>query len=67
MNQCGMMVVIQTDSDCALTAPSKTRMTSLTHILLVNFVTYWVRAFPLLRNRTSAMQCIGRHATQCGH
>ena len=58
---------MQTDSYRALTAPSITRMRPLTQILLVNFVTNFVCAFPLNRNGTGAMQFIGRHAAQCGH
>jgi len=38
MDECSMTVVIQTDSYCALTALSMTRMTSLSDILLVYFV-----------------------------
>jgi hypothetical protein len=62
-----MTVVIQTDSYLALITPSITRMTSLTEIVLVNFVTNFVCAFPLNRNRTGAMQFIGHDASQCGH
>ena len=36
MNVCIMMVVINTDSYCAFTAPSMTRTPSLSRILLVN-------------------------------
>jgi len=39
MDECSMAVVIQTGLYWAQTAPSMTRMTSLTEILLLNFVT----------------------------
>jgi hypothetical protein len=48
MDECGMMVVVETDSPSALTALSMTHMISLTKIVLVYFVTDI--AFPLLLN-----------------
>jgi len=39
MDEFSMMVVVQINSSCTLTAPSMTRMTSLTQILLAHFVT----------------------------
>jgi len=39
MDESSMTVIIQTDLYPALTAPSIMRMTSLTYILLVNFIT----------------------------
>jgi len=38
MDECNIMVVIHTDSHCAMTAPSMTRMSSLSETLLVNFI-----------------------------
>jgi len=59
MDECSMAVVIQTDSYWALTAPSMTRMTSLTYILLVNFVTNLVFAFLLNSNWHKEIKYIG--------
>jgi len=55
-----MMAVMHTGSYCALTAPSMTRMTSLTYKLLVNFVTYLVFTFALNSNRKDDNRLIGR-------
>ena len=38
MDECNIMVFIHTDSRCAMTAPSMTRMSSLSETLLVNFI-----------------------------
>jgi len=38
MDKCNMMVVIHTDSHCTTSAPSITRMSSLTDSLLLNFI-----------------------------
>jgi len=48
MDECGMTVVVQTDSSSALTAHSMTWMTSFTYISLIYFVTNI--AFVLLLN-----------------
>jgi hypothetical protein len=45
MNECIMMVVIRADSYCALTTLHMTRITSLTDILFLNFLTNMVFAF----------------------
>jgi len=62
-----MMIIIQTDLYRTLTAPSITPMTSLTYILLVNFVTNLVCAFLLNSNCNGAMEFIGRLAAKFGH
>jgi hypothetical protein len=67
MVECTMTVIIQTDSYQALTAPSIIHMTSLTWILLVNFVTNLVCAFSLNRNHKGALEFIGHHAAKFGH
>ena len=51
MNQCYMMVVIHPDSRRARTAPSMTRMSSLSETLLVNFIFSLDWAFSLIRWR----------------
>jgi hypothetical protein len=66
MDECSITVVIQTESYPALTALPITRMTSLSYIILVYFVSNFVGFFPLNRNRIGTMQFIGRHAAQCG-
>jgi hypothetical protein len=38
MDESNMMVVIHTDSRCAMTAPSMTSISSLSETLLVNFI-----------------------------
>jgi len=51
MDECNMMVVIHTDSRCAMTAPSMTCMSSLSETLLVNFIFSLDCAFSLIRKR----------------
>jgi len=51
MDECNMMVVIHTDSRCAMTAPSMTCMSSLRETLLVNFIFSLDCAFSLIRKR----------------
>jgi hypothetical protein len=46
-----MMVVINVDSRCALTAPSMTSMPLLGEILLVNFISSFGCPFPLICKR----------------
>jgi len=66
MDDCGMTVVIQNHSYQALTPPSVPCMTSLTSILLVNFVTKLVFTFPLDCNRKKITEFIGRLAVCFG-
>jgi len=54
-----MTVIIHTDSHCALTSPSITCMTSLTKILLLNFIFDVVFAFPLKSNSKDDFKVIG--------
>jgi len=61
MDKCRMTVVIQPDSYSTLTAPSMTRMTSLTHILLVNLITNLGFGFSLNSNWHTDMEFIGCH------
>jgi hypothetical protein len=49
MGECNMMVVIHTDSRCAMTAPAMTCMSSLSETLLVNFIFSLDCAFSLIR------------------
>jgi hypothetical protein len=51
MNECNMMVVIHSDLRRAITAPSMTRMLSLSETLLVNFIFSLDCAFSLIRKR----------------
>ena len=61
-----MTVIIQTDLYRALTASSITGVTSLTYIVLVNFVSNLVHAFPLNRNRKDAVEWIDHHPANFG-
>jgi len=61
-----MMVVIPTDSRCALTAPSMTHMPSLTNILLVNFVFNIDCAFSLTGKRHDDIMWSDHQSTQFG-
>ena len=54
-----MTAVIHLGLYCALTAFSLTRMTSLTSILLVNFVPNLGFAFSLNRNRQDDIKFVG--------
>jgi hypothetical protein len=51
MDECNMMVVIHTDSRCAMTAPSMTHMSSQRETLLVNFIFSLDCTFSLIRKR----------------
>jgi hypothetical protein len=51
MDGSNMIVVIHTDSRCAMTAPSMTRMSSLSETLLVNFIFSLDCVFSLIRKR----------------
>jgi len=55
-----MMVVIHTDSRCALTAHSMTHVPSLTQILLANFVSNLDREFSLICKRQDDISLINR-------
>jgi len=61
-----MTVVIHTDSYYALTAPSMTRMTSVTQILLVNSVSNLVVAFSLTCNRQYDIKLFDPQSTRFG-
>jgi len=67
MDECSMTVIIQTDSYCALTTSSLTRMASLTQIVSVDFITNLYCAFPLNCNRTGAMEYIAHLAAKFAH
>jgi hypothetical protein len=62
-----MTVEIQTDSCHALTAPSITRMISLTYMFLVNFVATLVCVFAYNNTHKGAMEFIGHLAGEYGH
>jgi len=66
MDECNMMVVIHTDSHCALTAPSMTGMPSLTQILLVNYVSNSHCALSLICKRQDDIRLINCQSTQFG-
>ena len=63
MDESNMMVVIHTDSRCALTAPSTTCMSSLSETLLVNFVFILDCAFSHIRKRQDDIVLISRQST----
>jgi len=60
MDECSMIVVIQTDLCWALTALSITRMTSLTWSLVAYFVPQIAFALSLNSNRQTEIEHIGR-------
>jgi len=60
MDEYGMTVLIETDSSRALTAPSMTRMTSLTEIWLVYFITNLGFALSLNSHPQIEIECFGR-------
>jgi len=66
MDERNMMVVIHTDSHCALTAPLMTAMPTLTQILLVHFVAYLHCALSLLCKRQDDIPLIYGKSTQFG-
>jgi len=66
MNQCSMIVVIHPTSHCALTAPTMTRMTLLTYILLERFISNLVLVFWLNSNWQDGMKCIGHQTMSVG-
>jgi hypothetical protein len=61
-----MMVVIHTDSRCAMTAPSMTHMSSLSETLLVNFFFDSDCAFSLIRKRQDDIVSISCQSTWFG-
>jgi len=66
MDKCNMMVVIHTDSRCAMTAPSTTRMSSLSETLIVNFIISLDCAFSLIRKRQDNIVLISCQSTWFG-
>jgi len=66
MDECNMMVVIHTDLRCAMTAPSMTRMSSLSETLLVNFMFSLDCAFSLIRKRQDDIVLISCQSTVIG-
>jgi hypothetical protein len=61
-----MMVVIDTDSHCAMTAPSMTCMSSLSKTLLVNFIFCLDCTVSLIRKRQDDIVLISWQSTLCG-
>jgi len=61
-----MMVVFHTNSRCAMTAPSTTRMSSLSETLLVNFTFSLDCAFSLIRKRQDDIVLISCQSTWIG-
>jgi hypothetical protein len=66
MNECPMMVVIHPDSRRAMTAPSMTRMSSLSETLLVNFIFSLDCAFSLICKRQDDIVLISCQSTWFG-
>jgi len=66
MHGCNTMVVIHTDSRCAITASSMTRMSSLSETLLVNFIFGLDCAFSLIRKRQDDIVLISCQSTWFG-
>jgi len=66
MDEFSMMVVVQIDSGCALTILSITRMTSLTQILLANFVTNIAFALSLNSHMQKETEHLGRLTVRFG-
>jgi len=66
MNECNMMVVIHPDSRRAMTAPSMTRMSSLSETLLINFIFSLDCAFSLIRKRQDYIVLISCQSTWFG-
>jgi len=59
MHECSMTVVIHTGSHSALTAPSMTTRTSLTCVLLLNFVSNSVLVVSFNGNRLVDLMFVG--------
>jgi len=60
------MVVIHTDSHCAMTAPSMTRMSSLSETLLVNLIFSLDCALSLIHTRQDDIVLISSQSTLFG-
>ena len=63
MDECNMMVVIYTDSRCAITAPSMTCKSSLSETLLVNFIFGLYCVFSLIHKRQDDIVLISCQST----
>jgi len=61
-----MIVVIHTDSHCAMTAPSMTCMSSLSETLLVNFIFSLDCTFSPMRKRQDDIVLISCQSTWLG-
>jgi len=66
MNEWNMMVVIHPDLRHAMTAPSITRMSSLSETLLVNFIFSLDCAFSLIRKRQGHIVLLSSQSTWFG-
>jgi len=66
MNEWNMMVVIHPDLHRAMTAPSMTRMSSLSETLLVNFIFSLDCAFSLIHKRQDHIVLISCQSTWFG-
>ena len=66
MAECIMMVIIHTDSRCAMTAPSMACMSSLSETLLVNFIFSLDCAFSLICKRQDDIVLISCQSTWFG-
>jgi len=66
MDECNIMVVIHTDSRCAMTAPSMSSMSSLSEPVLVNFIFSLDCAFSLIRKRKDDIVLISCRSTLFG-
>jgi hypothetical protein len=66
MDECNMMVVIHTDSRCAMTAPSMTCMSLLSETLLVNFIFSLDCVFSLIHKRQDHIVLISCQSTWFG-
>jgi len=66
MDECNIMVVIHTDSRCAMTAPSMTGMLSLSETFLVNFIFSLDWALSLIRKRQDNIVSISCQSTLFG-
>jgi len=64
MDACSMTAAIHPGWDCALTARLMTRMTSLTYILLLNFVSNIGFAFSYNHNKQVDIKFAGRLSTR---
>jgi len=67
IDESSTIVIIRTGSHSRLTAPSMTQMTSLTYILLVQFVSNWICGFSLNSNRQHDIKFIHCLSPWFGH